>query len=343
MHNIILDIETVYDSKPCFLEILSNQKIIFKGEISKNLKIEFKYPRKNFFELKIKKTGKTLDIVKLKHRQEVYIKSLLLNGFSLHPDKFAKFESKDNPYVKNSIIQTNILTLNGVWTINLPLFDISGISTLMTTEFRDTVEDCDIACFGCSFTAGNHIDYKETYPFLLSKALNKKVCNYGIGGSNNQEIFANAIEYSKNFRCKKMILLLCHSSRLQIENEETKELLNWYLNMPNLKFETQKVKEITRQVVLHGESSVLLSSQIPQIIKNLSIIEKNINGKVYIGFYIPEEYFLFSNIGYFKNKLLPLFELNKRFPLADDNKHPGPLHYQAWTDKIIPILNDDQN
>ena len=343
MHNITLELETTYESKPCYLEIISNKKKIFEGNITKNLKIKFDYPDYDFFELQIIKTGKTLDLVKLKHRQDVYIKSLLLNGFDLHAKKFGMFEQKDNPYTDDSSIQTVELSLNGIWTIRLPIYSILGTATLIKNKFRNNIEDCDIACFGCSFTYGSYVDYNETWPYLLEKELNNKVGNYGIKGSNNQEIFSNALEYSKKFKCKQMILLLCHCSRLQINDTETDELINWQPNSTQT-YKTKKVQELIKKRVLYGEDTVLLGGQIPGILETIELIEKNIKTKVYIGFYLEDHYEWFSKIDQLKNRLLPLFDYDKnKFPLAKDGVHPGPLHYQEWVKKIVTILKHDQD
>ena len=83
------------------------------------------------------------------------------------------FEQKDNPYTDDSSIQTVELSLNGIWTIRLPIYSILGTATLIKNKFRNNIEDCDIACFGCSFTYGSYVDYNETWPYLLEKELNK--------------------------------------------------------------------------------------------------------------------------------------------------------------------------
>jgi hypothetical protein len=339
MHNVVVDLGTVYDSRPCSIEIISNNQKIFEGEVIKDLKIEFDYPDHDSFELEIIKSGKTMDVAKSKHRQEIYIRSLLLNGCNLHPEKFGQFQLKDNPYVQDSLLQTEKLTLNGIWKINLPLYRILGVSTLSKNTFRDTLEDCGIACFGCSFTYGTSMKQQQTWPYLLGANLNKKVHNYGIAGSNNQEILANAEDYSKKFKCNSIILLLSHFCRLQINDAETEELINWHPKM-ELTSINNSIKNEIKKMILYSEDSILLAGQVPGLIEKISLIEKNIGyGTVYISSYIKEQYLLLSQIEYLKDRLLPLFNLDQDKPFASDGHHPGPLHYQQWADNITKILN----
>ena len=62
----------------------------------------------NELRVKIIKTGKTLDIIKKEEKQEVLVKSLKLDNYNLHPNKFGDFHIKDNPYIEDKVIQKKI-------------------------------------------------------------------------------------------------------------------------------------------------------------------------------------------------------------------------------------------
>jgi len=339
MNTINLKIKSMYDSDPCYLKIISNKlNIIFDGLVKENLELNFSYPDLNIFLLEIEKSGKDIELVKKNHKQVIIIQSLTMNGFSLHPEKFGKFYQSNNAYVEDSIRQTDTLSLNGVWRLELPCWNIEGIPTLDIKKFRDPVNDCDIACFGCSFTSGEFVSKEETWPYLLGKKIDKVVLNYGIGGSNNQEIFANAIEYSKKYKCKNIILLLCHFCRLQLFLPETNVLVNWHINQKE-KIKSKIIADQTKNMLLYSEDSVILSSQVKKIINFIETIEKNINGRVHIGCYIKEQYDLLSEIKEIRDRLLPIFYLYPEFSLAPDNHHPGPKHYEQWATEIKQIFN----
>lgn len=339
MNSVDLKIKSIYDNNPCYLKIISNKSdIVFEGLVKEDLVLNFNYPDSNKFLLEIEKSGKELELVKKNHRQIIIIQSLTMNGCSLHPGNFGQFHQSNNAYLKDSIIQTDILSLNGLWRLELPCWDIKGISTLNTAKFRDPVDNCDIACFGCSFTYGAFVSKEESWPYLLGKKIDKVVLNYGIGGSNNQEIFANAIEYSKKYNCKHMILLLCHFCRLQLSLPETNTLINWQPNQKK-KIKSKIVEDEIKNMSLYSEYSVILSSQVRKIINFIEIIEKNIKGKVHISCYIKEQYDLLSEIKEIRDKLLPIFYLDPKFPLASDNLHPGTKHYEQWSTEIKEIFN----
>lgn len=334
MNSVNLKIKSIYDSNPCYLKIISNESnVVFEGLAKKDLELNFSYPDSNKFLLEIKKSGKITELVKKNHRQIIIVESLTMNGCSLHPEKFGKFYQSDNAYLKESIIQTDTLSLNGAWRLELPCWNIEGIPTLNTAKFRDPVDNCDIACFGCSFTYGSFVSKEESWPYLLGKKIDKVVLNYGIGGSNNQEIFANAIEYSKKYKCKNMILLLCHFCRLQLSLPETNTIVNWYPNQEK-KIKSQIVEDETKNMLLYSEDSVIFGSQVKKIINFIETIEKNINGRVHIGCYIKEQYDLLSKIKEIRDRLLQVFYLDPKFPLASDDQHPGPKHYEQWVNEI---------
>jgi len=334
MNTINLKIKSIYDSDPCYLKIISNKlDIIFEGLVKEDLELNFNYPDLDIFLLEIEKSGKEIEIVKKNHKQIIIITSLTMNGCSLHPEKFGKFYQSNNAYLKDSTIQTDTLSLNGSWCLKLPCWNIKGIPTLDIKKFRDPVDDCDIACFGCSVTYGASVSKKETWPYLLGKKIDKVVLNYGICGSNNQEMFANAIEYSKKYNCKNIILLLCHFCRLQLFLPETNVLVNWQPTQEK-KIKNRIIEDQTNNMLLYSEDSVILSSQVKKMINFIEIIEGNIDGKMYIGCYIKEHYDLLLEIKEIRDRLLPIFYLDKKFPLASDNQHPGPKHYEQWVNEI---------
>jgi hypothetical protein len=334
MNTINLKIKSIYDSDPCYLKIISNKSdVIFEGLVKEDLELSFNYLDLNKVLLEIQKSGKDIDIVKKNYKQIIIIESLTMNGCSLHPEKFGKFYQSNNVYLKDSVIQTDTLSLNGVWSLELPCWNINGIPTLDTKKFRDHVDDCDIACFGCSFTYGSLVSKEETWPYLLGKKIDKVVLNYGIRGSNNQEIFANAIEYSKKYNCRNIILLLCHFCRLQLFLPKTNMLVNWHPTQET-KIKDEIITDQTKKMLLYSEDSIILSSQVKQIINFIETIEKNISGRVHISCYIKEQYDLLSEIKEIKDRLLPIFYLDPKFTLASDNLHPGPKHYEQWIDEI---------
>ena len=326
-------LKTVYDSVPSIVIVTAGRKTLFEGVLDKDKVINFDWHDDCNFKMLITKFGKTLEVVKQKHRQEVVVEHLTLNGLSLHPEKFGQFRTIDNPFVTDSTLQTNRLNLNGAWTLDVPLFPLYGVPTINHhTEFRDVLSDSDTACFGCSFTFGSAIEKHQTWPAVLASLTNHDVKNYGIGGSNNQEIIANAYEYVSKYKTKNVVLLLCHFCRLQIPKGG--KLYNWQptSDIGEL-FPDQLIKMVT-----HSETSLLFAGQVPYFLNMIDSINSKISGNVYVSTYIGDHYQCLEKI---KNKdfvLLPFYEMSNNFEYAKDKQHPGPEHNRHFAESVVQYI-----
>lgn len=335
-HRITLSFKTIYDDLPAYIEILIDNKSVFKNLLLKDSVFEFDYPDNDTFNIEITKIGKNIDMVKKNQKQEVVIDKLLLNGFDLHPEKFGIFSIKDNLYVKDHEIQTNKLTLNGLWTFTIPLFSLEGESTLKSGgKFRDSLLDSSIACFGCSFTFGLYLDKSETWPAVLSKLSGRDIKNYGISGSNNQEIIANALDYVKTYKTKNIIILLCHFCRLQLKKEN--KLYNWHPGTDNAYYHL--FPDHIDKMVNFSETTLLFSRQIPYFLKAMKELKKNISGQVFVSTYIKDHYECLEMLDRKDFVLLPFYNLDKQYKLAKDNLHPGPDHNRLFAESIVQYIN----
>jgi hypothetical protein len=331
-HQVTLSLKTIYDGAPAVIETIVNKKSIYKDKLEKNITLNFDYDCDDQFKIEINKTGKNIDAVKNGNRQEITVEQLLLNGFNLHPDKFGIFYIKDNPYVNDSKIQTDQLNLNGTWTINVPLFPLKGVSTLESyRKFRDPIADTSIACFGCSVTYGAFLEYNESWPAQLSNIAGKDIKNYGISGSNNQEIIANACEFAKNYQVKDIIILLCQFCRLQLVKDD--QLYNWHPGSDN-KFYKMFPTHIEK-MVMYSETDLLFAGQVPYFLKKIKEIKSNITGNIFVSTYIKDHYECLEKIDNTDFILLPFYEMSKEYKLAADNLHPGPEHNRLFAKSIV--------
>ena len=335
MHKGTISLKTIYDSAPAKIEVIVDKKSIYNDFLKKDSILNFEWKEEDFFKIEIKKTGKTIDVVKQNHRQEIIVEQLSLNGYSLHPDKFGIFYNKDNSYIKDSQIQSNHLALNGIWTLDVPLFTLKGISTLTPNKtFRDKVSKSSIACFGCSFTFGGGLEYNESWPAQLSFITGKDVKNYGIGGSNNQEIINNACEYVKKYQTNDVIILLCHFCRLQLVKDN--QLYNWHPASDNI-FYKLFPKEL-KKMIDNSETTLLFAGQVPYFLQKIEEIKSNITGNVFVSTYIEDHYECLKKIDNKNFILLPFYEMSKEYPLASDNSHPGVEHNRLFAESIVKYL-----
>ena len=321
MNIVQISLSTQYVSKPAYCKVYCYDDLIFDDYIKNNIILDHYKSNNKKFSIKIIKSGKTLDVVKNKEEQIVTINEVKLNNISLKIKEFGNFKAIDNAYVDDYKIQTNVCSLNGEWHFELLQRDLIGITNWQNLRkpLRDSFQDCDIACFGCSNTRGAFLKYNETWPYCLSNISGYNVKNYGIGGSNMDEITAVVNEYLEKYRCKFVIIMFPHSMRRQttynskIENLYITPVPDWY-NGNSKKF----INEFFREFIMHGEehSIAILAGQIKEFLDKCS--QKT---KIFFTTYQASEYVLLSKTQC-KEYILPFLDPNK-YPKASDGEHFG--------------------
>ena len=74
---------------------------------------------------------------------------------------------------------------------------------------RDLREDDQaIGCFGCSNTFGSYLQVHDTWPYLLGKKLKTNCINFGVGGAGIDSVYLNLKASSKDYKFKKVIIVL---------------------------------------------------------------------------------------------------------------------------------------
>jgi hypothetical protein len=322
MSNILeISLSTDFTLRPANCKIYFCEELIFNGLIEKEKTLTHIFEGSKNFKLKIIKAGKFLDLVKDHHRQIVYVKNLKLNGIDLKIKEFGTFKTKENPYVDDQTLQTDTMALNGEWVFELLPQPLVGSIDIKHIGIRDKIEDCDVACFGCSNTYGFGLTKEESWPYQLGENLSCKVNNFGIPGSNLNQITAFVEYYIKNFNTKSIILLMPHSMRRQIEKDR---------KIINLKVGVKENKEL----IMHGEEH-----SIANLSMSLSAWLKNIKIPIYIGSYHESEYKLISKTT-LKEWLLPFLDM-EQYPKAKDNLHFGSRYCLDYAKIVANILKKD--
>ena len=321
---------------PPHLIIAINGTEVFNGLIDRAKSINHEADLQDRLKITIHKTGKTKEVVDRKEPQEVLVEEVLLNGLSQHPDKFGTFMQKDNPYVKDDLLQGNHLALNGIWELEVPIFRQKFLPD-MAQPYRDTFEDTKIACFGCSFTFGYELEYDQTWPYFIGKDAK----NYGMGGSSISSIVGTARAYLEDHSCEKMIILLPHPCRLQLEDKDGTVHTLLPGRSPAVE---NKFKDINRDIVMFGEGSLLLSGYANSLKENLKAISDKTD--LYLSSYTPETYDCLPSLNEdypgnmigAKFEILPFYEMSDEYEIASDKEHPGPDHNRFFANQIRPIL-----
>jgi hypothetical protein len=307
MNKVSVSISTKYDSKPPYCRIYVCDNLIFDSTVDSDLELKKDIGHFDRFKVTIIKTGKTLDLIKNNHKQEINIENINLNGIDLKVKAFGMFRLEDNLYVENKTLQTDQLHLNGEWNFELPERTISGDVSyrLNRTQLRNDLQDCDIACFGCSQTWGIGLPPAQTWPAMLAKIAKRKVMNYGMSGSNINEITAFVEHYLKNHKTNMILIYLPHTFRRLIkENEQWERILT--LDPKN------------KDLVLHGEahSVAVLSGHLHSWFQKVQSITK-----VYFSTYHSSEYQLMKKTK-LEDFMMPFLD-NHGYPKSSDGLHHG--------------------
>lgn len=314
---------TNYDSVPAHCRIECCGDVILDSVVSKDTELVHEIALFDQFDIKITKIGKTLELVKKNQEQIITIKNINLNGIDLKIQEFGEFKIRDNPYIDDETLQTDRLHLNGVWRLELPKRSLVGTFNPGGINLRDELGDCDIACFGCSNTWGSFLEYSESWPAQLQQITGKSTKNYGIQGSNINQMIPFVDHYIKNYKTDTIILYLPHTFRRQqnvngkIQNIET-------------------VDNENRELILHGEehSVAVLSGTLHNWLENCS---KNIN--IYLGTYQTDEYKLYEKTA-LKKFMVPFLEADD-YSKASDNLHHGAEFNRDFAKIIHNFLYND--
>ena len=316
-------LSTQFTALPANCKIYFCEELIFDGLVEKEMTLVHVFEETKNFKMKIIKTGKSIDLVDKHHQQIIFIKNLKLNGIDLKIKEFGKFLTKENPYVNDQILQTDTMALNGEWVFKLLSQPLVGSVDINNIKTRDKIEDCDVACFGCSNTYGSFLEKNESWPYQLGKILDCKVNNFGVVASNLNEITAFIEYYIKNFHTKLILLLMPHSMRRQLDKE------NKILNIMPHHIEN-------KNFIMHGEehSVANLSMSLGSWFKNIKI---NIN----FGSYIASEYNLMNKTP-LQKYMLPFLD-NNSYPKASDNLHFGAEYCKNYAKLIANFILDTRS
>lgn len=320
MNLVEIVLTTEYTSVPPHCKIYCCDELIYNNIVDKNTAIKHFFNTPKQFKIKIIKSGKTKKTINQKLQQKIKIEKINVNGIDLKIKAFGYFKTKDNLYVNDHTLQTNELDLNGEWTISLIPQVLVGFFNSQNVDIRDSIDDCDVACFGCSQTYGLFLKKNQTWPYQLSKILNMKVKNFGIPGSNINEITAFVENYLKKYNTKMILILLPHSFRRQlVVNSKIKNI------SPHSKD--------NKELIFHGEEHSIANL-------SLSMINwlKNIDKKIFISSYHLSEYNLIKKTP-LKNYVMPFLD-SQHYPKAKDNIHFGEEYCKDYAELLANFMKE---
>ena len=187
--------------------------------------------------------------------------------------------------------------------------------------------------FGCSLTRGHALDNpeQECWPAVLANCLGRTLVNTATSGASNKRIWHTVINY--NFDPDDIaITLWTYENRMAVIKEDGIDDI--------LPFNTFfKSREMNHYKFTYNEYDSNLMSKLFASHTNLSLNSKNV---AHYNLIIHPR-----NIGIvslFDNTIdhIPIYfdEIWQRYPLANDNSHPGRLAHKELGEKLFEYLNN---
>jgi hypothetical protein len=323
MNIVRLSLSTRYDSKPSHIKIICCGDVIHDDTITGGLDLTHTIEHFEKFKISIEKTGKTKDIVDQNHYQDVMVTNLNLNGIDLKIKEFGRFQVRDNSYVEDYDLQTNVLNLNGEWSIELPVRTLVGdVRDQSWKMIKDDFKDSDIACFGCSQTYGVLLDNSESWPYQTHRLTDKSVMNYGVPGSNINEITALVDTYLKDHKAEIILIYFPHTFRRQMIKDG--QLKNIGTTEPE-----------NKNLIMHGEEHSVASIG-GDLLDWLDKISQEAD--VFFSTYHREEFELYQKNPILKKFMFPFLH-NDDYPKASDGFHAGPEFNRDFAKMLVDFLD----
>ena len=143
----------------------------------------------------------------------------LISNYSRLAGKTVAWDTSDSAkvFLQNTQNPHTRQLLESLGFLNTPVEYKFNSHGFRTAEFD---QQCDVVCFGCSFTMGTGVHDKDTWPSRL------QVVNLGHAGSSNDTAFRYAQHYLPLLRPKHAIWLQTDMHRLELVDDAATVNLN---------------------------------------------------------------------------------------------------------------------
>lgn len=201
---------------------------------------------------------------------------------------------------------------------------------------NDLPTTIDFGAFGCSFTFGQGLPYKNIWSNLLANALDYTHYNFGqpaIGIVNIAEIF---IIMSNFVKMKKAVFLLPPYNRLSIaaKNIKTNDI-NLLPVIASSTSKLEKLYDLDSQTIYKYMPEIELIRKFKDTVYLIKYIASIKKIDCYFSSWDHETYTLLESLN-LNNMLLPEWASGGEllFDYARDQLHPGPIHHFTWVNRI---------
>jgi len=212
-------------------------------------------------------------------------------------------------------------------------------------EIKDLIkDDIEIGCFGCSFTYGNFLPIKDTWPFLIEQKTSKKTGNFGIPGGGADGCYTNLCNAHEVFKIKTAIILFPVMERRLLKFEKHGIFFQFPVgphtswpyddvvsqNYFDRSFIQEKILKTQKELLL-DEKNDFSKEEIMKIKKYCS--KYNIN--LMVSSWDPTTYNFLKENGFNMLSRYDMEVTDKRAP----GTHPTFEHNDSWTELIFSDIS----
>lgn len=198
-----------------------------------------------------------------------------------------------------------------------------------------------IATFGCSFTFGVGCSIENLWCEILAKNLNKKLYNFGVGGTGVEHSALLYSILSRFTRFDTVVVIVPHFRRMLFPSNKTKKIFFYYNFLHDYKYSDLYMETIRSKTYDVLDDSYFQHRTLTSVESIINCAKAN-NTKLYIGSWDPYAHHFIKESFSNRAKILPLHMCRKQgHPFARDGSHAGKVVNHDMANIYSEIIKSD--
>ena len=339
-HTVVLHLTPVFVHEPPHISLDINGQTVFNDQLKTEQEIRHVTTVTSSLKIKIKRSGRTKQIVHDDPDNGFIISNFEINGVKLNPD-IGTYHCANNDYIEPHTIHGKKFTLNGEYFIEIPHFTLRGQIKRNKEKLDIKGRDHRYCFFGASMT---DYDFSKGVPPIYGKKPYADLFIEKMGGLNlahfgqtNQEIVESTYRYLGENKCDVAFVQLISSIARQVKNKDTGEVKRY---SPHIQKDLEWHDEFTQlrlksiqEYFVYLDVAPILALQILQY-KKLIDYAVDRGTKIFFVIYFREEYEIMKKV--LPNNVAPYFAIDPNSKYCKDNGyHATPEEQENYFQNLV--------